>query len=172
MKTILEFSDTDLDPAAPARDRSNYKRREAARAVVTDDDGRVALLHVVKYGYYKLPGGGIDAGESVTAALKRELIEEIGCAAEVTGEIGVVVEYRDRGDFRQASYAFTAHQTGEQQAPEFTAKELNDEFEMVWAADLEDAIELVSEARPELYEAHHIQRRDAAILRAAQPVAA
>jgi 8-oxo-dGTP pyrophosphatase MutT (NUDIX family) len=167
MKTILEFSDRDLDAAAPARDRSAYKRREAARAVVTDEDGRVALLHVVKYDYYKLPGGGIDAGESVTAALKRELLEEIGCEAEITGEIGQIIEYRDRGDFRQTSYAFTARMVGEQQAPEFTAKELNDEFEMMWAADLEDAIALVAEARPELYEAHHIQLRDLTILKSA-----
>ena len=166
MKIILEFTDQDLDPDAPARIRAEYMQREAARAVMTDGEGRIALLHVVKYGFYKLPGGGIDPGEGVEQALRRELMEETGCEAEVTGEIGKTIEYRDQGDFRQVSYAFTAKMVGAQRAPEFTAKELDEEFEMVWAADLDDAIGLVESARPQLYAAKHIQKRDLAILEA------
>ena len=65
MKLILEFSDQNLNPAATAKNRDNYSQREAARAVMADAEGRIALLHVVKYGYYKIPGGGIDPGESI-----------------------------------------------------------------------------------------------------------
>ena len=166
MKIILEFTDQDLDPGALPRNRAKYKQRQAARAVMTDGEGRIALMHVVKYGYYKLPGGGIDPGEGVEQALGRELLEETGCEAEVTGEIGKTIEYRDQGDFRQVSYAFTAKMVGAQRAPEFTPKELDEEFEMVWAADLDDAIRLVKSARPQLYAAKHIQKRDLAILEA------
>ena len=54
--------------------------REAVRALVVDDDGRTLL---VRFEFsagtrWALPGGGIDAGESVREALRRELIEEIG----------------------------------------------------------------------------------------------
>lgn len=37
--------------------------REAVRAVVFDYEGNIALLHVAKKNYYKLPGGGIEGAE-------------------------------------------------------------------------------------------------------------
>ena len=38
----------------------NYSVREAVRAVVFDEDKKVALLYVSKENYYKIPGGGIE----------------------------------------------------------------------------------------------------------------
>lgn len=42
-----------------------YHHRKAARAVVLDSDGSVALLHVSKFGYHKLPGGGVEENEDL-----------------------------------------------------------------------------------------------------------
>lgn len=54
-----------------------------ARAVVIDAAGRIFLVrHTYVTGWY-LPGGGVEVGQSMVEALRRELMEE-GCI-EVTG---------------------------------------------------------------------------------------
>jgi len=59
--------------------------RQAARAILIDDDGRLVLVKRTKPGqepYWTTPGGGVDAtDESVEAALHRELAEELGAEA-------------------------------------------------------------------------------------------
>jgi len=53
-----------------------YLVREVGRAVVVDEDKKIALLYVSKENYYKLPGGGIEEGEDKISALKRECLED------------------------------------------------------------------------------------------------
>lgn len=64
-------------------------RRQAARLVVRDPDGRVLLL---RYDdpppmgvHWATPGGGIDPGETPRAAAARELHEETGWSDVVVG---------------------------------------------------------------------------------------
>ena len=51
--------------------------RHSARCI-TIKNGRAAMVHSVKYDYYKFPGGGIEPGESREAAVIRETREEAG----------------------------------------------------------------------------------------------
>jgi double-stranded uracil-DNA glycosylase len=55
--------------------------RSAARALVVDESGRTLLVQFrdsTGQTWWATPGGGIDEGEDVEAALRRELAEEIG----------------------------------------------------------------------------------------------
>jgi ADP-ribose pyrophosphatase YjhB (NUDIX family) len=56
--------------------------REAARALVLDPDDRVLLVRFVNPDtgaeFWTTPGGGVDPGEGLEAALRRELREETG----------------------------------------------------------------------------------------------
>ena len=64
-------------------DRKNYKengtvgRRPSVRGIIVSD-GCIAMMHSLKYDYYKLPGGGIEEGESLEDTLVREVREESG----------------------------------------------------------------------------------------------
>ena len=51
--------------------------RDSARSIIIRN-GRIALIHSLKYDYYKFPGGGIEPGESAVDALIRETAEEAG----------------------------------------------------------------------------------------------
>lgn len=163
MKKLSPIYELDAD-LSMARD--SFRQREAARAVVYDTDGRVALLRVTKNAYHKLPGGGIETGEDVTTALAREMIEEIGCTITDIQEIGELTEYRDQWGMTQTSYFYSAKQIGEQAEPAFTEEELTDGFEVVWANDIDAAIALLQSDQPQGYEGPLIQRRDIAILQA------
>jgi 8-oxo-dGTP diphosphatase len=167
MKLIAEIQEQNINPKAPILDESEFRIREAARAIVLDNEGRVALLHVGRHNFHKLPGGGIDEGENIEQALERELMEEIGCKAKVTAEIGAVTEHRNQFKMIQTSYCFLAQLSGEKGDPDFTEEEIADEFSIVWADNIQAAIELLEADQPDDYEGKFIKVRDLALLNAA-----
>jgi 8-oxo-dGTP diphosphatase len=143
MNPFLVLDESSFDPNLAPSSREGYYVRRAARAVVSDENGAIALLHVSRHSYYKLPGGGIDGDETPLQALDREMLEEIGCRVTVTGEIGTVVEQRYVNNMTQTSYCFRAKVVGEKGQPDFTEKELAGGFEIVWAENINKAIELL-----------------------------
>jgi 8-oxo-dGTP pyrophosphatase MutT (NUDIX family) len=166
MNLIKTIRDKDIGVDSPVP--SNYvKRREASRAIVFDKEKNIALLNVTKKNFHKLPGGGIEEGEDVEAALRREVLEEIGCSIENIRELGIVEEYRGKFELHQISYCFLADIRGEKGSPSFEGDEIEDGFQPVWV-NFKDAIKtLEGEVNVEDYEGKFIHLRDLTLLREA-----
>ena len=58
---------------------NNPKIRKGARGIIINHDGKIAVFNKVNKNEYKLPGGGINEGETPEEAFKREALEETGC---------------------------------------------------------------------------------------------
>ena len=66
--------------------------KTAVVAVVKDGEGRVLLTKraIPPYlGKWVMPGGKIDRGELITAALKREVLEEVGLDIHIEGLVDI-----------------------------------------------------------------------------------
>ncbi|MFH1192502.1 MAG: NUDIX domain-containing protein [bacterium] len=158
MELLKEIKDKDCP-----KDETTLKIREASRAVLFDENRLIPILFVSKYNYHKLPGGGIDDGEDKMKTLYREVLEEVGSGIEITGEVGKIIEFRSKWNFKQTSYCYIGKIISKGN-PDFTEKELSQEFKLVWLP-LDEAILKVENDKPTNYEGSFIQRRDIVFLK-------
>lgn len=148
MELLATIRDRDLFPDYQDSGNIEYVLRVAPRAVVFDDENKVAVMYVGKFDYYKLPGGGQDDGETLEQALRRECQEEIGCDIEIGAEIGKILEYRDKFNMKHETYCYICKVKGKKQEPLFTPEENRSNYEVKWV-DLDEAIDLVKNAKLE-----------------------
>ena len=71
MRLLFEMDKRDYDQC------THVFQRDSARSIIIKD-GLLAMVHSLKYDYYKFPGGGIENGEDPLEALIRETREETG----------------------------------------------------------------------------------------------
>jgi 8-oxo-dGTP pyrophosphatase MutT (NUDIX family) len=103
----------------------------SVNVVVVNDEGALLLIRRTDNDNWSLPGGAMDAGESIADAAVREVREETGIVCEVTGLIGVytnprhVIEYTSNGEVRQEfSIVFTARPTAGTPTPSAESAEV------------------------------------------------
>lgn len=81
-------------------------------------------MHVSNLNYYKLPGGGVDEGESMEETLERELAEEAGAKhIEIYDEIGEIEEMQEQIQMRGIHRCYLVKSTGNLEQPSQTNKE-------------------------------------------------
>ena len=144
------------------------KTKYATRTVLLDDENRVAIINVGKYGYYKIPGGGVEDGEDLRKSAQREVIEEAGCDCKIIAELGRMETDIPGWDMHDVSDGFIARVVGEKKAPEFDDYEQERGFSLEWQENLADVIRMIeannSVADPD---AAILQARDLAYLKLA-----
>ena len=170
MKLLLELNETDIGLPESESFTLPYKLRKAARAIIFNQKGEIALLYVSKDNYHKLPGGGFEVGEDVASALKREALEEVGSHIDITDEVGLTIEYRNQENCLQISYCFLAKVVGEVGEPNFDSGEVADGFQPLWVS-IDEAVSLLTNDKPEIYTGKFIQKRDLTLLNEAKRIA-
>lgn len=170
MKLLLEIRGTDVGISESESFTLPYKLRKAARAVLFNDKNEIAILYVSKDGYHKLPGGGFETGEDVATALEREVLEEVGSHINISSEIGLIIEYRNKYETLQISYCYLAKVVGDLVEPAFDEGELADGFQLLWVS-INEAISLLMNDDTDVYNGKFIKKRDLAILNEAKRIA-
>jgi 8-oxo-dGTP pyrophosphatase MutT (NUDIX family) len=66
--------------------------RLGVAVIIRDDEGKILLERRSDCGWWGMPGGRVEAGESVEQAAIREVLEETGLAVRITGLIGLYSE--------------------------------------------------------------------------------
>ena len=165
MKLLAEISEKTLgiEPTDEILERT-FRFRKSARAVLFNDKDEVCLQLVGKYNYYKLPGGGVEVGETEEEALKREIVEEVGCDITLEKELGITIEFRNQLDLLHISYGYMTRVQGETREPAYEQGEIDEGYQSVWVP-LEEALRLIQTKGPDApYEAPFILEREYAFL--------
>lgn len=110
--------------------------RPSVRGIIIRD-GKIAMVHSLKYNYYKFPGGGIERGEAHSTTLVREVKEETGLTVipDSIREYGLVhrVQKGDIEDmFVQDNYYYLCEVEGTHEAQKLDDYEAFEEFTLEW----------------------------------------
>ncbi len=160
---IGEITDADFG-FRELRERTN-KIRFCVRVLIFNDENELRVLESEKFGYVEIPGGGIEEGECILEALRREAREETGLLIKDIEPVGYLLEKRESVknayDWdKSISFVFKAKPEKEV-GTEYTEEEKAEGFKPIWikpddfmARQKEEDLEVKS------YGGHFSVRRD------------
>lgn len=164
MTEIATITDKILQIDSPDNQITNT--RNAVRLILKNNEGKIALIYSDKHCHHKLPGGGIEEGESFETAAKREAKEEVGCNVIFKNEPGFsIIEIRNQFAQKQISTLFFADIIGSIGNQELTESEINDGFHKPIWVSIDDAIKLLEQDKPATYIGKFMHARDLTFLK-------
>jgi 8-oxo-dGTP diphosphatase len=89
-------------------DSGGSARFRVAVSALIFENGRVLLAHRRDIDWWNLPGGGMESGETVDEALRREVYEETGLEVEIEQLVGVY----SKPQKQEVVLTFRCHVTG------------------------------------------------------------
>ena len=169
MNLIAKITDEDIGESFTGV--NNPKTRTAVRTILKDGEGNIAILNKQLKNEFKLVGGGVDKGESLDEALKREILEEAGCEVEITSYLGFLEEFRSKENFYQKSYVYLTKVVKNTKELHLTKKEEEEGAKICWFKP-EKALQIMEKSYDkllpskysDLYATNFIVKRDSTIL--------
>jgi 8-oxo-dGTP diphosphatase len=164
----FEIHHRDLFPDRQTEKSSEFSERPTVKVLLMDEHDDVCLIAKTGSGFYFLPGGGIEKDENEVEALKRECLEEAGCAVSVGDKIGTVMEHRDEVSEKRTVACFIARVSGEKKPPTLAPED--EGFDVIWVSRekaifiLEKQLESISEETSNFYARKFNSARDSRIL--------
>jgi len=137
LRQLKRITDSDFGGGEP--EFLNEVSRHAARGVLLNRDGQVAMMEMAVHSLYKLPGGGLEENEEKKEAFLREIREETGHDAVIIHTLGYIDEHKLRNQYMQRSYCYIAKITSKQGNTALTDEEIQLGMRMRWMS-LEEAI--------------------------------
>ena len=139
MKTLFEMDLKDYDENAPRFERPSVRG-------IISREGKIALVHSLKYDYYKFPGGGCKKNEKHEETLIREVNEETGLVVIPSSikEFGMVhrIQKGDYGDtFVQDNFYYFCDVGDQVQGQKLDDYEDEEQFTLEFIS-IEDAIKV------------------------------
>jgi 8-oxo-dGTP pyrophosphatase MutT (NUDIX family) len=131
----------DVFPDEQITEPASYTTRNTAKGIILDAHRKIALVSKKGSGYYFLPGGGVEEGETPEQALMRECGEEMGHSIKIDKKFATTSEYRAKsGELYQAS-CFMARLAEDGEEVEIIPEDSSYGMETLWITRAE-AIEL------------------------------
>lgn len=144
--------------------------RPAARTVILDKDGKIAVVEVKRGLYYKIPGGGVEDNETLEECALREAREEAGCKVEIIVDLGSSEFNSDSevyGFEIHHSEGFLAMVIGEIGEPQLEDDEVGKKFRIIWMS-FEDAIAAFENVKSDIEFELNMNNRDLSFVKKAQ----
>lgn len=138
---MLKDAVRDIDIGFENKELSNPIKRVGARGIVLKQD-KIALFYKKNMNEYKLPGGGVENGESPEDAFIREVLEETGCKVKIISKLGTIEELKGMTNFYQLSHVFLAEVVEDTHELYLTTKEKEEGAELLWVS-IDEAIEKI-----------------------------
>lgn len=143
-----------------------YIDRHAVRLIIKNSATQeIAIVFVRKGSYYKLPGGGVEAGEDHRVTAVREAEEETGCRVIIVGNGDCFATTEEwRNDLHQMSYGYAAAMVKDTGIVALTEDEVADGLQPEWLS-LSAALEKVAACQPTSELGQFIKERDLFLMR-------
>ena len=163
MNLIVEIEEKDVLINGGFRLEKYQRLRRAARVILFNENGDVALICIPVLSLYKLPGGEIKPKEKIGSALKRNVLEETGYSIKNIISLGRILEFKNKYSQLQKSYYFICHTSGMPRAISRELENGQNRFALMWM-NLDAAIETMNKSLPAEYTPKFIRKRDLAAL--------
>lgn len=161
MKQICELNDKIV---LGTEGMSAKAPRITARAIVKNRDGLYAVMYAEKFKLHSLPGGGVEDGEDVLTALRREVNEETGCICDEIRELGIVAENRASLDYTQINHYFAVTTNHTACENHLTESEQESRTVVQWHT-FDEMVRLINEQEFDRVQGKYLKARDVAALR-------